>query len=84
MRPLRGLQETRVATREDEDRNAAVIYHTLLQPATTGTLTLEARNVFARCAKDKGEVFVGGRRETLISLDFCRGPEGTSQGASER
>ena len=24
-------------------------------PATTGTLTLEARNVFARCAKDKGE-----------------------------
>ena len=34
-----------------EDRNAAVIYHTLLQPATTGTLTLEARNVFARCAK---------------------------------
>ena len=24
------------------------------------------------------------RRETLISLDFCRGPEGTSQGASER
>ena len=24
-----------------DDRNAAVIYHTLLQPATTGTLTLE-------------------------------------------
>ena len=30
------------------------------------------------------EVFLGGRRETLVSPDFCRGPEGTSQGASVR
>ena len=30
------------------------------------------------------EVFLGGRRETLVSLAFCRGPSGTSLGASER
>ena len=30
------------------------------------------------------EVFLGWRRESLVSLDFGRGLEGTSQGASER
>ena len=30
------------------------------------------------------EFFLGLQRETLVSLDFFRGPEGTSQGASER
>ena len=30
------------------------------------------------------DVFLGLQRETLVSPDFCRGPEETSQGASER
>ena len=41
-----------------------------------------------REAKGKGEnerfIFLGLRRESLISLDFCQGPEGTSHGASDR
>ena len=34
------------------------------------------------CPSQGLEVFLGWRRESLISLDFCQGPEGTSHGAS--
>ena len=34
------------------------------------TLCLPGSSALSRC----GEVFVGGRRETLVSLAFCRGP----------
>ena len=47
----------------------------LVQRGDKGLKTLGRRTI---------EVFLEWWQETLISLDFCRGPEGTSQGAPER
>ena len=53
--------------------------------ASASCLSSRGRGLGPRDAlKKDSRSLVGGRRETLVSLAFCRGPSGTSQGASER